>query len=259
MALISVLLWSAYVAHALQTAPQALSRRLALARAESVGGPVAVDVSDLGVTVDDLETPLPTFERDEVPVFDANAYKRAYYRGFSEAKWRRRGDLATATTREAAAPAKAPAARPPPEDSWRVLFRPTPALGYAQRLRARESFFIAAEREHGRAATLGLAAVAAASLDARLAALVLAARCGCADSLARIGDVAPNVAVEAPLLLVAAGFAAREVRRARRAPPRRGDPPATTKRALQVELVQGRAAMLGTLLCFFALPTALAY
>ena len=100
--------------------------------------------------------------KKEVPVFDANAYKRKYYAGFAEAKWRQRGTLDTATTREATVPA--PVERPQLGDlfamdpnveepvGWRDLFvTKTVPIKYRKRQELKRAFYKAAEREHGRA------------------------------------------------------------------------------------------------------------
>ena len=127
--------------------------------------------------------------KKEVPVFDANAYKRKYYANFAEAKWRQRGSLDTATTREATVPA--PAERPQLGDlfaldpnvddsiGWRDLFvTKTVPIKYRKRQELKRAFYKAAEREHGRAALLGAAFISGVAWDARLGPLVLFARCG---------------------------------------------------------------------------------
>ena len=137
--------------------------------------------------------------------------------------------------------------------SWRELFELDAApLGYARREELRSSFFKAAEREHGRAALLGAAVITSVAWDARLAPLVLFARCGCPSALQQFAAGAPNLAVEAPLAVAGLAYLAREVRRSLDAPaldrdaPTDPDAAVSRARGRRAELFQGRVAMLGT-------------
>mmetsp|Transcript_19176 Transcript_19176/g.56950 ORF Transcript_19176/g.56950 Transcript_19176/m.56950 type:complete len:310 (-) Transcript_19176:83-1012(-) len=198
----------------------------------------------------------------EVPVFDAGPYKRAYYQRFTATKFKERGGLALATTREAVAAPSAELALPPVRN-WRELFATEKAspLGYARRQALRESFFKAAEIEHGRAALLGSVVFASVSRDARLWYLVLFARCGCPSALADFAQGVPNMAVELPLAAASVTWLGRELLRAlgdAPAPAGRDLMPASRGAALdeatrkarglasRAELFQGRVAMLGT-------------
>ena len=189
-------------------------------------------------------------QKDDIPVFDANVYKRQYYDQFLSARWKQRSNVQTAATRESGAPAAAVAVAPPPSpDSWRVLFDGSGRypLRYAQRIDARRSFFAAAEREHGRAALFMAATLSCIPLDPRLLFFSQFARCGCPAAAASFLQTSPNLAVEFPLLAVAGSFAVREVARLRRPEAKAvsEDEAMARARALasKSELFQGRLAM----------------
>ena len=200
--------------------------------------------------------------KKEVPVFDANAYKRKYYANFAEAKWRQRGALDTATTRQAVIPepeATRPqlgdlfALDPNVDDSigWRDLFvTKTVPIKYRKRQELKRAFYKAAEREHGRAALLGAAFISGVAWDARLGPLVLFARCGCPQALNQFAEGAPNVLIEGPLAAMSLAYLLRELHRSFNPVAEMRDLDASQQKArglsLRAELFQGRVAMLGT-------------
>ena len=199
--------------------------------------------------------------KKEVPVFDSNVYKKKYYANFAEAKWRQRGSLDTATTREATAPA--PVERPQLGDlfamdpnvddsiGWRDLFvTKTVPIKYRKRQELKRAFYKAAEREHGRAALLGAAFISGVAWDARLGPLVLFARCGCPQALNQFAEGAPNVLIEGPLAAMSLAYLLRELHRSFNPVVEMRDLDASQQKArglsLRAELFQGRLAMLGT-------------
>jgi len=199
--------------------------------------------------------------KKEVPVFDSNVYKKKYYANFAEAKWRQRGSLDTATTREATVPA--PAERPQLGDlfaldpnveepvGWRDLFvTKTVPIKYRKRQELKRAFYKAAEREHGRAALLGAAFISGVAWDARLGPLVLFARCGCPQALNQFAEGAPNVLIEGPLAAMSLAYLLRELHRSFNPVAEMRDLDASQQKArglsLRAELFQGRLAMLGT-------------
>ena len=199
--------------------------------------------------------------KKEVPVFDSNVYKKKYYANFAEAKWRQRGSLDTATTREATVPA--PAERPQLGDlfaldpnveepvGWRDLFvTKTVPIKYRKRQELKRAFYKAAEREHGRAALLGAAFISSVAWDARLGPLVLFARCGCPQALNQFAEGAPNALVEGPLAAMSLAYLLRELHRSFNPVAEMRDLDASQQKArglsLRAELFQGRLAMLGT-------------
>ncbi|CAH0364250.1 unnamed protein product [Pelagomonas calceolata] len=200
--------------------------------------------------------------KKEVPVFDANAYKRKYYANFAEAKWRQRNELATATTRQAVIPE--PVERPQLGDlfamdpnveepvGWRDLFvTKTVPIKYRKRQELKRAFYKAAEREHGRAALLGAAFISSVAWDARLGPLVLFARCGCPQALNQFAEGAPNVLIEGPLAAMSLAYLVRELHRSfNPVGVEMRDLDASQQKArglsLRAELFQGRVAMLGT-------------
>ena len=200
--------------------------------------------------------------KKEVPVFDANAYKRKYYAGFAEAKWRQRGSLDTATTRQAIT--EQPVERPQLGDlfamdpnveepvGWRDLFvTKTVPIKYRKRQELKRAFYKAAEREHGRAALLGAAFISGVAWDARLGPLVLFARCGCPQALNQFAEGAPNVLIEGPLAAMSLAYLVRELHRSfNPVGVEMRDLDASQQKArglsLRAELFQGRLAMLGT-------------
>ena len=199
--------------------------------------------------------------KKEVPVFDANAYKRKYYANFAEAKWRQRNELATATTRQAITeqPVERPqlgdlfALDPNVDDSigWRDLFvTKTVPIKYRKRQELKRAFYKAAEREHGRAALLGAAFISSVAWDARLGPLVLFARCGCPQALNQFAEGAPNALVEGPLAAMSLAYLLRELHRSFNPVAEMRDLDASQQKArglsLRAELFQGRLAMLGT-------------
>ena len=201
--------------------------------------------------------------KKEVPVFDANAYKRKYYANFAEAKWRQRNELATATTRQAVIPepeATRPqlgdlfALDPNVDDSigWRDLFvTKTVPIKYRKRQELKRAFYKAAEREHGRAALLGAAFISSVAWDARLGPLVLFARCGCPQALNQFAEGAPNALVEGPLAAMSLAYLLRELHRSfNPVGVEMRDLDTSQQKArglsLRAELFQGRLAMLGT-------------
>lgn len=204
--------------------------------------------------------------RTDVPVFDASVYKKAYYANFAEAKWRQRGGLASATTRQAT---PAPAAQlgdlgdlfalDTDDKGWRDLFATSPRpIKYRKRQELKRAFYKAAEREHGRAALLGAAFISGVAWDARLGPLVLFARCGCPQALNQFAEGSPNAFVEPPLALMSLAYLARELNRSFNGDgggdlllgARGGDLDAATRKArglsLRAELFQGRLAMVFT-------------
>ena len=199
--------------------------------------------------------------KKEVPVFDSNVYKKKYYANFAEAKWRQRGSLDTATTREATVPA--PLERPQLGDlfamdpnvddsiGWRDLFvTKTVPIKYRKRQELKRAFYKAAEREHGRAALLGAAFISSVAWDARLGPLVLFARCGCPQALNQFAEGAPNALVEGPLAAMSLAYLLRELHRSFNPVVEMRDLDASQQKArglsLRAELFQGRVAMLGT-------------
>ena len=200
--------------------------------------------------------------KKEVPVFDASAYKRKYYAGFAEAKWRQRGSLDTATTRQAIT--EQPVERPQLGDlfamdpnveepvGWRDLFvTKTVPIKYRKRQELKRAFYKAAEREHGRAALLGAAFISSVAWDARLGPLVLFARCGCPQALNQFAEGAPNAFVEGPLAAMSLAYLVRELHRSfNPVGVEMRDLDASQQKArglsLRAELFQGRVAMLGT-------------
>ena len=200
--------------------------------------------------------------KKEVPVFDASAYKRKYYAGFAEAKWRQRGSLDTATTRQAIT--EQPVERPQLGDlfamdpnveepvGWRDLFvTKTVPIKYRKRQELKRAFYKAAEREHGRAALLGAAFISGVAWDARLGPLVLFARCGCPQALNQFAEGAPNALVEGPLAAMSLAYLLRELHRSfNPVGVEMRDLDASQQKArglsLRAELFQGRLAMLGT-------------
>ena len=200
--------------------------------------------------------------KKEVPVFDSNVYKKKYYANFAEAKWRQRGSLDTATTRQAVIPepeATRPqlgdlfAMDPNVDDSigWRDLFvTKTVPIKYRKRQELKRAFYKAAEREHGRAALLGAAFISSVAWDARLGPLVLFARCGCPQALNQFAEGAPNALVEGPLAAMSLAYLVRELHRSFNPVVEMRDLDASQQKArglsLRAELFQGRVAMLGT-------------
>ena len=200
--------------------------------------------------------------KKEVPVFDSNVYKKKYYANFAEAKWRQRGSLDTATTRQAVIPepeATRPqlgdlfAMDPNVDDSigWRDLFvTKTVPIKYRKRQELKRAFYKAAEREHGRAALLGAAFISSVAWDARLGPLVLFARCGCPQALNQFAEGAPNALVEGPLAAMSLAYLLRELHRSFNPVGETRDLDASQQKArglsLRAELFQGRVAMLGT-------------
>ena len=200
--------------------------------------------------------------KKEVPVFDSNVYKKKYYANFAEAKWRQRGSLDTATTRQAVIPepeATRPqlgdlfAMDPNVDDSigWRDLFvTKTVPIKYRKRQELKRAFYKAAEREHGRAALLGAAFISSVAWDARLGPLVLFARCGCPQALNQFAEGAPNALVEGPLAAMSLAYLLRELHRSFNPVVEMRDLDASQQKArglsLRAELFQGRVAMLGT-------------
>jgi hypothetical protein len=200
--------------------------------------------------------------KKEVPVFDSNVYKKKYYANFAEAKWRQRGALDTATTRQAVIPepeATRPqlgdlfAMDPNVDDSigWRDLFvTKTVPIKYRKRQELKRAFYKAAEREHGRAALLGAAFISSVAWDARLGPLVLFARCGCPQALNQFAEGAPNALVEGPLAAMSLAYLLRELHRSFNPVVEMRDLDASQQKArglsLRAELFQGRVAMLGT-------------
>ena len=201
--------------------------------------------------------------KKEVPVFDASAYKRKYYAGFAEAKWRQRGALDTATTRQAIT--EQPVERPQLGDlfamdpnveepvGWRFLYlivTKTVPIKYRKRQELKRAFYKAAEREHGRAALLGAAFISGVAWDARLGPLVLFARCGCPQALNQFAEGAPNVLIEGPLAAMSLAYLVRELHRSFNPVVEMRDLDASQQKArglsLRAELFQGRLAMLGT-------------
>ena len=200
--------------------------------------------------------------KKEVPVFDSNVYKKKYYANFAEAKWRQRGALDTATTRQAVIP-EPEATRPQLGDlfamdpnveepvGWRDLFvTKTVPIKYRKRQELKRAFYKAAEREHGRAALLGAAFISSVAWDARLGPLVLFARCGCPQALNQFAEGAPNVLIEGPLAAMSLAYLARELNRSFNPVVDMRDLDASQQKArglsLRAELFQGRLAMLGT-------------
>ena len=200
--------------------------------------------------------------KKEVPVFDSNVYKKKYYANFAEAKWRQRGALDTATTRQAVIP-EPEATRPQLGDlfamdpnveepvGWRDLFvTKTVPIKYRKRQELKRAFYKAAEREHGRAALLGAAFISSVAWDARLGPLVLFARCGCPQALNQFAEGAPNVLIEGPLAAMSLAYLARELHRSFNPVAEMRDLDASQQKArglsLRAELFQGRLAMLGT-------------
>jgi len=201
--------------------------------------------------------------KKEVPVFDSNVYKKKYYANFAEAKWRQRGALDTATTRQAVIP-EPEATRPQLGDlfamdpnveepvGWRDLFvTKTVPIKYRKRQELKRAFYKAAEREHGRAALLGAAFISSVAWDARLGPLVLFARCGCPQALNQFAEGAPNALVEGPLAAMSLAYLLRELHRSfNPVGVEMRDLDASQQKArglsLRAELFQGRVAMLGT-------------
>ena len=201
--------------------------------------------------------------KKEVPVFDSNVYKKKYYANFAEAKWRQRGSLDTATTRQAVIPEPEVtrpqlgdlfAMDPNVDDSigWRDLFvTKTVPIKYRKRQELKRAFYKAAEREHGRAALLGAAFISSVAWDARLGPLVLFARCGCPQALNQFAEGAPNVLIEGPLAAMSLAYLVRELHRSfNPVGVEMRDLDASQQKArglsLRAELFQGRLAMLGT-------------
>ena len=211
------------------------------------------------------------FQRDDVPVFDANPYRKKYYDQFLLAKVRQRG-VATATTREAVTAAPAPsggAAAMKNPDAWRVFFEADAKypLQYRELEDAVESYLVAAEREHARAALFMAAGFACVPLDARLTAFAAFARCGCPNALHTFFASAPVLWVEGPLLLAAASFAARGASIFAAKPTSRQRAPAAAavddvpmrrarKLAMGAELFQGRLAMVFAAACVLLIDPA---